>query len=240
MSSLDLRSSRLKKGLSQVDAARRLGVSQAYVAMLESGRRRLPSKLAGRVMKVYDVPPTVVPLSGGGRSGGVGEHHGADELARDLAALGYPGFAYMKPRRWSPRNPAEVLLTALGNDDLDSRLVEALPWLLLQYPSAGRDWLVREAKVRDVQNRLGFVATLARRVAERAGNEGTALALRDLERELERSLLAREDTLCRKSLPAPERRWLEQNRSDDARRWNVLSDWTPDALRYTRTSTTLA
>src|SRR5262245_17189625 len=190
MHSLDLRSSRLKKGLSQVDAARRLGVSQAYVAMLESGRRRLTPKLAGRVMKVYDVPPTVVPFSGG-----VGGQPGADELARDLAALGYPGFAYMKPRRWSPKNPAEVLLAALGNDDLDSRLVEALPWLLLRYSSAGRDWLVREAKVRDLQNRLGFVATLARRVAEHAGNEGTALALGNLERELERSLLAREDTL---------------------------------------------
>ena len=56
--------------------------------------------------------------------------------------------------------------------------------------------------------------------------------MRGLEAVLERSCLAREDTLCRGSLPEAERRWLTEHRSADARRWNVLTDWTVDALRY--------
>src|SRR5204862_2965596 len=45
-------------------------------------------------------------------------------------ALGYPGFTHLRPRRWALKNPAEVLLAALAQDDLEPRLVEALPWLL--------------------------------------------------------------------------------------------------------------
>ena len=49
---------------------------------------------------------------------------------------------------------------------------------------------------------------------------------------LERSRLAREDTLCRTSLHPAERRRLAAHPSEDARRWNLLTDWTADALRY--------
>ncbi len=91
---------------------------------------------------------------------------------------------------------------------------------------------VAGAKLRDLQNRLGFVVTLARGVAERAGDGDTAAALADLEAQLERSRLAREETLCRPSLSEAERRWLAKHRSADARRWNLLTDWTVDALRY--------
>jgi len=235
MNSMDLKSARVTKGFSQVAAARRLRVSQPYVAMLECGRRRLTPKLARRVMTVYGAPPTVVPLSGA-----LTERCGPDELVKDVAALGYPGFMYMSPRRWKPKNPAAVLLAALANDDLESRLVEALPWLLLRYSTVDREWLVREAKLRDLQNRLGFVATLARRVAERTGKQESVMAMRELEAKLERSRLAREDTLCRKSLPDAERRWLKQHQSEDAKHWNVLTDWTPDALRYAGSTSTLA
>ncbi len=48
----------------------------------------------------------------------------------------------------------------------------------------------------------------------------------------ERSRLAREDTLCWASLSGPERRRLATRRSADARRWNLLTAWTVDALRY--------
>jgi hypothetical protein len=156
----------------------------------------------------------------------------AQGLANDLAALGYPGFAYLRPRSWKPKNPSNVLLAALAQDDLEARLVEALPWLVLRYWPLDREWLVREAKLRDLQNRLGFVVTLARRLAERARHERKARALSELETELGRSLLAREDTLCRASLSEPERRWLAENRPEDAQHWNVLTDWTGDALRY--------
>ncbi|MFZ1058767.1 MAG: helix-turn-helix transcriptional regulator [Candidatus Rokuibacteriota bacterium] len=228
MNSSDLKSGRSAKGLSQVQAATRLRVSQPYLAMLESGRRRLTPELARRAMKVYDLPPTVLPPSEL-----LSRHRvDAEALANDVAALGYPGFAYLRPRNWKPKNPSDVLLAALAQDDLEARLVEALPWLVLRYWPLDREWLVREAKLRDLQNRLGFVVSLARRLAERARDERKARALNELETELERSRLAREDTLCKTSLSEPERRWLAENRPEDAKHWNVLTDWTVDALRY--------
>ena len=224
----DLRVARLGKSWSQVEAARRLGVSQPYLAMLERGQRRLTPRLALRAARLYDLPPTAVPRAQRGFRGPLG----SATLARDLAGLGYPGFAYLRSRHPVPKNPGEVLLAALAKDDLEPRLVEALPWLVLRYWTLDWSWVVREAKMRDLQNRLGFVVSLARRLAERAGHERTALTLRTLEAELDRSRLAREDTLCRASLPAAERRWLTEHRSEEAKHWNLLTDWTADALRY--------
>ena len=224
----DLKAGRLAKGLSQVQAATRLGVSQPYLAMLESGRRRLTPRLARRAMRVYGLPPTVLPPSEPLSRRRVD----AETLADDLAGLGYPGFSYLRPRNWKPKNPSDVLLGALAQDDLEARLVEALPWLVVKYWPLNREWLVREAKLRDLQNRLGFVVSLARRLAERAGDQRKAQALNELEAELERSRLAREDTLCNASLPEPERRWLVEHRPEEAKHWNVLTNWTGDALRY--------
>jgi transcriptional regulator with XRE-family HTH domain len=224
----DLRSARVDRKWSQVDAAARLGVSQPYLAMLERGQRPLTPKLALRAAHVYDVAPTAVPRSPRGFPARVD----AATLARDFAGLDYPGFAYLRSRNSKPKNPGEVLLTALAQDDLDPRLVEALPWLVLRYWTLDWAWVVPEAKVRDLQNRLGFVVSLARDLAERAGKNDMARPLADLEGQLTRSRLAAEDTLCQASLPEPERRWLATHRSEVARHWNLLTDWTADALRY--------
>lgn len=225
----DLKAGRLTKALSQAQAAGRLRVSQPYLAMLESGERRLTPELARRAMKVYGLPPTTLPHSEPKVSR---KRLASGDLARDLGALGYPGLAYLRPRNWKPKNPGAVLLAALTQEDLEPRLVEALPWLVLTFWPLDKEWLVRQAKLRDLQNRLGFVVTLARRVAERAEDRSRSRALRDLEAVLERSRLAREDTLCRASLPEAERRWLATHRPVDARHWNLLTDWTPDALRW--------
>ena len=224
----DLRTGRLARGLTQVQAAARLRVSQPYLAMLESGERRLTPELARRAMKTYDLPATVLSpsASDAGR-----RQMPAESLASDLAALGYAGFAYLRPRKWTPKNPGQVLLTALAQEDLEARLVETLPWLVLRFWPLDQEWLVREAKLLDLQNRLGFVVSLARRRAEAAGDQRRARALTDLEAVLERSRLAKEDTLCRASLPEAERRWLAEHRPPEARHWNLLTDWTADALR---------
>ncbi len=227
MTDTELKTGRQGKGLTQLQAAARLGVSQSYLAMLENGSRRVTPKLARQAMRFYGLSPTVLPASATAPA-----YTSAQALANDLAALGYPGFAYLRPRHWKPKNPAEVLLTALAQNDLEARLVEALPWLLLRYSTVDREWLVREAKLRDLQNRLGFVAGLARRLAERTGDKHKAQVLNELEKEVERSRLAREDTLCRASLPEAERRWLAQHRPPEAKHWNLLTDWTVDAVRY--------
>ncbi len=225
-----LRSARLARGWSQTEAAARLGLSQPYLAMLESGKRRLSPRLARRAMQVYGLPPTVIPPSS---LAGAQVTMDNEALAKQLAVLGYPGFAYLRPRGVQPRNPGEVLLAALAQEDLEARLVEALPWLLLEYWDLDRTWLLRETKTRDLQNRLGFVVSLARRLAERgAGDERRVRALGELEAELGRSRLAREDTLCKSSLTERERQWLLRHRSDEARYWNLLTDWCPEHLSY--------
>lgn len=228
MNGRDLRAARVGKHWSQVEAAARLGVSQPYLAMLERDQRRLTPKLALRAAKLYGLAPAAVPRSQREFPARVN----AATLAKDLAGLGYPAFAYLRSRTWRPRNPGEVLLTALAQDDLEPRLVEALPWLVLKYWTLDWSWVVPEAKVRDLQNRLGFVVSLARSLAERAEDQEKARALADLEVRLDRSRLAREDTLCRASVPEPERRWLLEHRSEAAKHWNLLTDWTADALRY--------
>lgn len=229
MNFASLKTGRLAKGLSQVEAAARLKVSQSYLAMLEGGVRRLTPELARRAMRVYGLAPTALPPS---ELNVVSDRTASETLAGDLAALGYPGLAYLRPRNWKPKNPGEVLLSALAREDLESRLVEALPWLVLTFWPLDRDWLISQAKLRDLQNRLGLVVTLTRRLAERAGDQPRARALEGFETALERSRLAREDTLCNASLPEPERRWLTEHSSPEAKRWNVLSDWTADALRF--------
>jgi hypothetical protein len=196
--------------------------------MLERGQRPLHPKLAQRAAKVYSLAPTAVPRS----PRALPTRLSAATLARDLAGLGYPGFAYLRSRHWTAKNPGEVLLSALAQDDLEPRLVEGLPWLVRRYSTLDWSWVVREAKVRDLQNRLGFVVGLARELAVRVGDGRGAHVLARLEVQLDRSRLAREDTLCRASLPAPERRWLAEHRPEAAKHWNLLTDWTADALRY--------
>ena len=226
----DLRAARQRRGWDQKEAAQRLGVSQPYFSMLERGERPLTPALARKAARVFRLPPTALPVSGLPSSPARNE---MQELAEDLAVLGYPGFAYLRGSR-RKKNPAEVLLTALAQEDLEPRLAEALPWLLLRYPDVDTSWLVENAKLRDLQNRLGFVVTLARQTAERFEGSATPRVgcLVALEQLLEQSRLAREDTLCQKSLNEVERRWLRENRSEEARHWNLLTGWRSETLRY--------
>ncbi len=154
-----------------------------------------------------------------------------DTLALELASLGYPGFSHLRTGRKS-KNPAEVLLSALSARDLDSRLVEALPWVLLNYPELDWQWLMTAAKAHDLQNRLGFVTSVARQLAEKRGELDKAALLGRREAELEQSRLEREDTLCHDSLTESEKRWLRERRSEDAKHWGLLADLSPEHLSY--------
>ena len=154
-----------------------------------------------------------------------------NSLACELASLGYPGLAYLKKERES-QNPAETLIKALSVADLDSRLVEALPWVLLNYAELDWEWLMLAAKARQSQNRLGFITNVARRLAEARGEFDKAALLARHETELERSRLEREDTLCHDSLTEAEKRWLRERRPDDAKRWRLLTDLSPEHLAY--------
>jgi hypothetical protein len=94
-------------------------------------------------------------------------------------------------------------------------------------------WLMRHAKLRDAQNRLGFLVALAKGLAMTQAQCQDALEpVSSVEKQLERARLVREDTLCRDFMPVAERRWLEARRSPLARHWNLLTGLTPDQLSY--------
>jgi len=226
MTGQDLREARRRRGWTQEQAAEHLGLSQAYVSMLERDRRPLPAHLAKDVLREYEVSPLALPLRGPVAWAEVDN----DLLAKELAGLGYPGISYMKARAsW---NPADLLVAALTKDDLEPRVAEALPWLVLRYCDADWSWAVRETKLRDEQNRLGFVVTLAREVAQRKGDTVSADKLLYLEHQLERGKLSYVGTFCHENMSQAEKRWLREKSSSEARRWNLLSDLAPEHLDH--------
>lgn len=224
----ELKFARLRLGWGQTQAAQRLGVSQPYLAMLEMGKRHLTRDLARRATLAYRLPPAGLPLP---QAYEPPRRVGALRLVAYLSRLGYPGFAYVRTRG-EKRNPAEVLVTALAQENLEARVAEALPWLLLQYWQMDFAWLVEQAKRLDLQNRLGFVTSLARNLSAKTADHARTEALSSLEVTLDRSRLAREDFLPRPPRGDAERDWLRRNRTDAARHWNVLSDLRPDHFQY--------
>ncbi len=221
-----LQEGRKKARMTQAEAAARLGVSQPYLSQLERGRRSATPSLARAAAALYHLPPTTLPISTT-----VDADKPAFQLAQQLASLGYPGFAHL--RTTSEQNPASVVLEALVQPNLEVRLAEALPWVLLTYPDLDWRWLVDHSKLHDVQNRLGFVVTLAKAfAARRAHLQHAEKKLSAAEQQLERARLAREDTLGRESMPKAERRWLSEHRTPEAQHWNLLTSLSADQLRY--------
>lgn len=225
MTGAELKKARKRTGRTQVEAAADLGVSQTYLSLLEKGKRHFTSRLNQKAVRVFGLSPTEVPFKTELWNVQAATN---EKLAGDLAALKYPGFSHMKAGR--PRNPAEVLIAALSADDLEARLVEALPWIVLKY--ADLDWkiLIMAAKVMNVQNRLGFVVGLARRVAQNKGDVRTAALLEKKELELEPARLLQEDTLCYSSMTNAERKWLIEKRPEEARHWRLLTDLMPELI----------
>lgn len=89
---------------------------------------------------------------------------------------------------------------ALNESDLDRRVVEGPPWLAAEYADMNWEWAVRNVKLLDRQNRLGFVAMMAARSPDKAGNAKREWRLKEYV-----SVLEREDTFCLESLTEAER-----------------------------------
>lgn len=215
MSGTDLVKARKTQGLTQHELAARLRVSQAYVSLLEKDKRRVTPLLSKRLVRTLAMSPNALPL--GSAKASLPPKQAAGALGR----LGYPGFAYLK--NGNALNPAEMLLRTLQAKNVDARLVEALPWVVLKYPNLNWSWLFHEARANALQNRLGFVVTVAKELATKRGDSKTARTLSHWEGVLEDSQLQREDGF-RESLTKVERNWLRLNRSKEASKWNVLSN----------------
>ena len=233
MNGQQLREARLREGWTQERAAERLAVTQAYLSMVERGHRVLPSVLVRKAVEILHASPTALPL----REDWVSPPSDSDKLRSELAGLGYPGFAHVRGR--VRHNPAEVLLNALNKSELDTRVVEGLPWLAFTYADLDWDWAVQNAKLHDLQNRLGFVTTLAcqfgaSQASRQSTDEPRSRRLKEYAAVLDRSRLAKEDTLCHDSLTEAERKWLRVNRPAEAAHWNLLTDMKAENLPHGR------
>ena len=188
---------RKRNGLTQVDAASLLGVSQPYLSLLEKGARPVTPALQSRMKAVRPHRPS------------------ADDTFRaQLAALGYPGFAHVPPSRAKVTADA-LLFSVLAAPDADPRVVEALLWLVRKYAKQlDFAWLVRQAKLQDLQNRLGFILQAA---AVQSPEASSAIA------QLERARLLQEATLCWDAMPPATRQWMRAHRTPLAQHWNILT-----------------
>jgi len=197
------------------------------LSQLETGLRVASDALTRKAAKLYKLPavlPLPEPLE-------VVRGVPPDTLQRKLASLGYPGFEYVHFRAVS--NPAEVVLNAVVERDLDTRLVEALPWVLSKYTDLDWEWLQARVKLNNAQNRLGYLVHLSSQTARVLPEfQGSVQVLSRWENELEEARLAREGTLCRDSMPDPERTWLRANRPEAAAHWNLLTGLTAEQLSY--------
>jgi len=219
----------MRAGWTQDRLAARLGVTQAYLSLMEHGRRRVPERIARAAAGFLGLPATALPIADAADV----EARVTDRwVAQALSRLGYPGLAYLR-KAGAKKNPGELLLRALALDELEPRLVEALPWLLLRFDGLDTETMTVWAKTRDLQNRLGFTVSLACQVAERNPYYRMRLdELHQFEELLERSRLAREDTCGRKEPSKGMRKWLRANRSREARHWNLLTDLKVEHLPY--------
>lgn len=84
----------------------------------------------------------------------------------------------------------------------------------------------------DLQNRLGFVVSLARQLAEKVNDYQKIRRLSEVEKSLENSRLFSEDILGNKPLTEAEKNYLKTNRSKEAKYWRVLSDLSTAHLNY--------
>ena len=159
-------------------------------------------------------------------------------LCDALGSLGYPGFRNLldnedeEEEEEARHDPGVVLLAALACDHVDERVVEALPWLVMNFDNLDWEWIIGEARRRRAQNRLGYIVCLALRVsAATAGNMEQLARLSSVEERLFEYRLDKEDTLCRK-VPDAERKWLRDSRPSEARQWNLLTDLRAKDLSY--------
>lgn len=213
----NLRIFRQQRGWNQQELARSLGVSQTLVSLWEHGQRRVPVRQLRQLQQLgMELNATDLPLRSKASFGEL-------DYAQELSNLGYPGFSHF--RSGEPRwNPAQLLVEALSQPDLDRRVAEALPWLAQRYSEMNWDWVTREAKLRNLQNRLGFTLLLAKNLAFQKQELEVSDSLARRGESLRQSLLAKEDTYCHEGMTQAERRWLQTSRSAEAAAWNVLSD----------------
>src|ERR1039457_5436472 len=142
---IDLHGWRNTRGLTQVEAAEMLGVSQTYLSLLETGSRPLTKDLRSRLQAL-------------GNSREPQASQTERSFRPQLSALGYPGFRHVGASR-RRATPGSLLLQALRQPDLDARVCEALPWVARQYAAGvGWGWVGPPCEIARLSESLWFLS----------------------------------------------------------------------------------
>ena len=123
-------------------------------------------------------------------------------------------------------------MLALKKDDLESRVVEALPWLIYNFPDMDWSEIIKRAKLDDAQNRLGFLLNIAHSLAKRSGDKDKKDLFKRLLGVLKKSRLLSEDSFRRVSLTEAEKKWVKKNRPKEARHWRILTNLIAEHLIF--------
>jgi transcriptional regulator with XRE-family HTH domain len=232
MSGSEFKTWRKKAGKTQADAARAAGVRQPFVCAVEKGLRPVTPKLKNWLYSVYpealtttSPPLAAPPMHAHWHSANDSKAPAYSELLKEhLGNLGYPGFAYLARVPSKKVDPLAVLLDALNTEDLDQRVTEALPWVLAHQRDLDWKKLTDEVRLRNLQNRLGFLLEVTVEATKRLHFRDATVQLEPWLNWLREARLYKEDTLCKKSLTQVERRRLHRSRPKAARFWRLLTD----------------
>ena len=89
MTGIELKTARAALNWTQAEAAGHLGVTQAYLSMVERGSRPVSEELAAAALAVLSLAPTTRPLH-------APDKNSSESFYKEsLGELGYPGFAYL-------------------------------------------------------------------------------------------------------------------------------------------------
>jgi transcriptional regulator with XRE-family HTH domain len=208
---------RKKAGKTQMDVALAVGVRQPFVCAVEKGHRPVTPAMSNWLYSVYPEALTATPLRDSQTP------QSSENLKERLGSLGYPGFAYMAGENGKADSLA-VLLDALKTEDLDQRVTVALPWVLAHQTDLNWRKLTDEARLSNLQNRLGFLIEVTVEAAKRVHLMDAAARLEPWLHWLREARLYREDTLCKKSMTQVERRRLRRSRPQAARFWRLFTN----------------
>lgn len=231
--SQNLKTFRLRAGLSQSDLARKAGSLQPRVAVMESAKNpTLPTlEWLSRVAEALGV--TVADLlsepSGGGLKRLPFLPEDEENLGAHLKNLG-ASLTGTSARGRSFR-PETVLLGVLRTAPAP-RMVEALPGLLLKR-DIDPDRLLKLSKRRGLVNRLGFVVDTALLLSKESKDRRAASRLSDLSRRLwaERNK-GQEEFLMREPPKSPEfRSWIKKKTLPAGKKWGVYGAYSLERFR---------
>lgn len=228
----NLRSFRLRAGLSQSDLARKAGTLQPRVAVMESAENPTLPRLEWLARVADSVGISVAEL--------LSERlvpepeslsslpENRDNLAAHLKGLGAPlTGSSTKNRSFSPEAVVLGVLRVVPS----SRMVECLPGLL-STKDMHHEKLLRLARKRGLVNRLGFVVDVAATLAEESGDRERALRLHRLSRRLWAKRDRTEEFLVSEAPEDPEfRNWIKKKTPLPGKKWGVYGAYSLERFR---------